>query len=476
MEQITFYKLRTVNYQSRLETYEGKQYMVFPVVMMVQGVHHGSGGALFHPIDELGKVPASWNGRPVVINHPQDSDGNYISANSPEVLEQYAVGYLFNTNVEDTKLKSEAWLEKSKLNRVSSVVAEALKNNEVVEVSIGVFTDNEEVSGTYNDEEYTAIARNHKPDHLALLPGGVGACSVEDGCGIRVNSSNQKGGTSMAELSAFEAIKKLNGMGFTFHEIITNKDGYNVVMEAIRRKIDSMDDQDSYHYLEEVYDDAVVYVKRGRENGGAKMYKQEYSINDDQVELTGVPQEVIKKVNVTYVANSVRRTKYNNNSKQKNMEKCTPCVAKKVDALIANGLFTEEDREFLQGKDEAFLDKLVPKTPTPAPVANTQTDPLAGLTPEQRAMYDLGVNTAKEKKTKLIQGIQANTKQGVWTEEVLNSMDDTMLQRIFDSVKKDDVQANEDVPMDFSLNGSRQVIQNNASEDVLLPVGIDFSK
>lgn len=474
MGQISFYRLRTTNYQSRLESYEGKQYTVVPVVMMVEGVHHGSGGPLFHPIDELGKVPASWNGRPIVINHPQDSDGNYISANSPEVLTNYGVGYVFNTNVEDVKLKAEAWFENSKLKKISPEAFESLKKNEIMEVSIGVFTDNEETPGTYNDEEYTAIARNHKPDHLALLPGGVGACSVEDGCGIRVNSSNQKGGTSMAEITALEAIKKLNGMGYTFHEIVANKDGYNVIMEAVRRKIDALDDASAYHYVEEVYDGEVVYVKRDKEGGGAKMFKQEYEINNDQVELKGFPQEVIKKVNITYTANSVRRTKFNNNnSKPKNMEKCTPCVAKKVDALIANGLFTEEDRDFLQGKDETFLDKLMPKPQ--APVANSQTDPLAGLTPEQRAMYDLGVNTAKEKKTKLIQGIQANTKQGVWTEEVLNGMDETMLQRIFDSVKKDDPQANTEI-VDYSLNGSKPQIQNNASDDVLLPVGVEFEK
>jgi len=50
------------------------------------------------------------------------------------------------------------------------------------------------VEGVWNEEEYHSIVRNYRPDHLALLPGAIGACSWEDGCGIRANKDIKKGG------------------------------------------------------------------------------------------------------------------------------------------------------------------------------------------------------------------------------------------------------------------------------------------
>ena len=50
------------NYSLRTEVYEGKEHLVVPVVMMVEGVHNGSHGPILHTIEELGKFPGAWNG------------------------------------------------------------------------------------------------------------------------------------------------------------------------------------------------------------------------------------------------------------------------------------------------------------------------------------------------------------------------------------------------------------------------------
>ena len=96
-------------YETRTEMLNGAEHLVVPVVMMVEGVHSGSHGPIFHSIDELGRFTESWNGIPVTVNHREDAEGHFISANSPEVLER-SVGRIFNTCVEGDKLKSEAWL------------------------------------------------------------------------------------------------------------------------------------------------------------------------------------------------------------------------------------------------------------------------------------------------------------------------------------------------------------------------------
>jgi len=173
------------------KTYRGKNHFLVPVTMMVEGVHNGSHGPLYHSIAELGKFPQMWNGIPIVINHPE-VDGINISANSPDIIDDQGVGYVFNTHVNGSKLVAEAWLDEERLREISLNILESIKNGKPLEVSLGMFTDDEIIEGDWNGETYEAIARNHRPDHLALLPDSVGACSLVDGCGMGVN--NKKGG------------------------------------------------------------------------------------------------------------------------------------------------------------------------------------------------------------------------------------------------------------------------------------------
>ena len=66
-------------YTIRRERHEGVEHIVAPVVILTEGVHRGSGGAIFYSADELAKMPAIWNGRPLPVRHP-DRDGTPISA------------------------------------------------------------------------------------------------------------------------------------------------------------------------------------------------------------------------------------------------------------------------------------------------------------------------------------------------------------------------------------------------------------
>lgn len=152
---------------------------------MVEGVHAGSHGPILHTAAELSKFTDAWNGIPVTIKHPMQNN-IYVSANQPEVLET-AVGQIFNTKFDNGKLKAQAWLELKKLEEISPLATAYIRQGKQLEVSVGVFTDEIPTEGTWNDEQYAATAANYRPDHLALLPGEQGACSWNDGCGIRVN-------------------------------------------------------------------------------------------------------------------------------------------------------------------------------------------------------------------------------------------------------------------------------------------------
>jgi len=182
----THKSMQEPNYKVTNRKHQGKQHLVVPVIMMVEGVHHGNHGLLFHSIDELGKYPESWDGIPVVVNHPE-IEGVSVSANYPDIIDEQTIGRIYNTFIDGNRLKAEAWIDEEKLRVLSAELLAQLQKGELIEVSVGVFNDEEIVAGDWNGEHYVAIARNHRPDHLALLLGSVGACSVADGCGIRVN-------------------------------------------------------------------------------------------------------------------------------------------------------------------------------------------------------------------------------------------------------------------------------------------------
>ncbi|GAG82219.1 unnamed protein product, partial [marine sediment metagenome] len=58
---------------TRYDTMEGREYLVAPMIMIVEGVLNGSEGAGLYPADELSKTPQVWNHKPVVVYHPQEN-------------------------------------------------------------------------------------------------------------------------------------------------------------------------------------------------------------------------------------------------------------------------------------------------------------------------------------------------------------------------------------------------------------------
>jgi hypothetical protein len=179
------------NLQTRLEDFEGKKHLVVPVVMLVEGVHKNSAGAMFYPASEIMQFPKSWDGVPVPILHPIDEQGMPLSANNPEIIEKQSVGRVWNTFWDGEKLRAEVWIDVEKTKKIAPEVLAAIQNDRQLEISTSHWGENELKTGEWNGEEYDMIARAIRPDHLALLPGQTGACSWDDGCGIRANADNR---------------------------------------------------------------------------------------------------------------------------------------------------------------------------------------------------------------------------------------------------------------------------------------------
>ena len=444
--------------------HQGKPHLVVPITMMVEGVHHGSNGPMLHLAEELGKFPGAWNGIPIVIDHPE-LDGENISANDPGVIDARAVGRIYNTFMDGNKLRAEAWLDEEKLRQTSPTALDAVLNGRILEVSVGVFTEDEEVAGDYHGEQYNAIARNMRPDHLALLPGGIGACSVTDGCGIRANQ-NKKGGNDVttdeqtAKLSNIEAVIQNN-----------SDQGYRALVQAAQRKLDTMDGETAMHFLQEVYDNYLVYEAQLR-LGGTHLYKQDYQFNNGVFELTGNPMEVQKKVEfVPLQANKLVRTKFNNKKEEVNMRDvhtCTDCVKKRVNDLIANsnGKYTEADRAELELLSEAMLEKLA--KPIEVEKVVEKTIEVNKLTDEQKADLAYAQRLRKEKKDLTIKGIQDNTSKELWPDAILSTMSDDHLDRLYNSVKKEEV-------ADYSGMATFARIAGTDEIEPMLPAGMGLN-
>ena len=180
----------------RTETFGERNYLVVPVVALVEGAIQGANVAApeFVPAAVFGKAPGGWNGEPVTWHHPQ-VDGMHVSANSPEILERYQIGTVFNSfaDLEAKKLHLEAWLDVDTALPEGRAVLVRLERGDVVEISVGAFVMTQPAHGvTTNGVAYQSEWTEVIPDHLAILPEGVtGACSVEMGCGTRAFSASE---------------------------------------------------------------------------------------------------------------------------------------------------------------------------------------------------------------------------------------------------------------------------------------------
>lgn len=265
----------------RTDTLHGRKHLVAPLVMLTEGVHNGSNGPLYYGPDEMGKFPQAWNMKPCVVYHPE-ANGSGVSACDKAVLETHAVGMLMNTQY-NGKLRAEAWLDEDRCRKVDERVLEHLETNTVMEVSTGLFTENEAApeGSTWGGKPYSEIARNFRPDHLALLPDKVGACSVADGAGLlQLNEAATAAGVDLG---------RLLGPGLDYaRRVVGNAMSHDDIRSALHTALQGtglgMDD----FWLLDVFPKYVVYHQSG------KMYKQPYTMAKNAVTVTGAPTEVVR--------------------------------------------------------------------------------------------------------------------------------------------------------------------------------------
>lgn len=166
----------------------GRPHKVFPAVLVREQILNNNLGRTFLPAEEIEASVDAWNGMPVVVRHPTKR-GQPVSARTPDVLNARGVGQVFNARLEDGSLKADVFVDLERARAVEDAgdVVQNVERGRPGEVSTGFGTHVENAAGSFGGEEYEAVLRRIRPDHLALLPSEKGACSVEDGCGLGVN-------------------------------------------------------------------------------------------------------------------------------------------------------------------------------------------------------------------------------------------------------------------------------------------------
>ena len=255
----------------RKETVGDKSYLVVKGVPLVEGVLNGR----YVSADEFGAFVKDWDGVPVVMRHPKANDGSARVA-SPDVP---IVGRFYNAELDGTRLVGEFWLEEDALNSPDGeTVITRMKAQLPIELSTGYYAESVPSVGKWNGKDYSLIDQNLHPDHIALLPDEVGACSLDDGCGMNRNHKMANNRNRMKSNSIEGSFEQRSGAVY---------DAFFAKFSGESNKVQPYVEAP---YIISTFADHIVVKDDG------KYYKVGYYMNGDEITFDdrGKWQEVIR--------------------------------------------------------------------------------------------------------------------------------------------------------------------------------------
>jgi hypothetical protein len=409
---------------------EGRPHLVVNIAVMGDDVLEGSEGAFWYPAEENAKATPLWNARPLVVYHPR-MGSDYSSAGTPEVFNEQKVGTIFNTN-HTTKVYTEGWFDEERTKQIDPRVYRAVLNRQPMEVSGGVFVDPDYTPGVHpNGKKYRGIAKNQRPDHVAVLPDKIGAYSITMGGGLFANAALEldapvdelyaelrllldnrdfsqdqrtklsKSGAAMPDGSfpieneqdlknAIRAIGRAKNPAAARAHVVQRAKALGLTKllpgswNVTANELAANDLSFSQIAAQLNSSLGAMHGEKGKDwpgylydvfpdrvvfsNGQGKLYSHGYSVSNDKVSLNGTPVEVVRTTDYTPVKNE-------GGAKETEM-----AFDKKahVTSLIGNG-WEESDRSWLEDLPDDKLQKM-------KPVANTTVPPPPPASPPPPAV------------------------------------------------------------------------------------------
>lgn len=267
------------------EIIDGIEHIVISSYTMPDNIVMNGG---MYPADEIAKSFSSLERTLAPVEHPLDSDGNFISATDPQAIHNFHAG-AFNVNVtrDNGRVHIEKFINvqeamksdkgKRLLDRINEL--ETNDNPRPIHTSTGVFVvPNVLDKPVVNDvgKKYTWVASEMTFDHDAILLDNVGAAQPKDGVGMAVNAQGEE-----CQIERFE-INMNDERG----------QSHGDVREAIQQKLNDFIQRDVW--IRDIFENEVIY-----ENNDI-LFSVPYSINEEGiVTIMGIPLTVEREVSYT---------------------------------------------------------------------------------------------------------------------------------------------------------------------------------
>jgi hypothetical protein len=288
---------------------------------------------ILYPAQEVKAATASLNSVPMPMGHPQDANGNYISASSGEaLLNDYAGAIATNARHSDGRSLIDVVINIDQANAHKDGIelvkrAEAAMSGETIapiHISTGVMLTKTQMEGNSKGKAYKSVASNMSYDHVAILLHQEGAGTPSEGVGMYLNAAGESEPVDTAYLVANETQPR--GILKWIASLFGNSSdvSFDQITSALQQAIGGYDGN---KWVQEVYDKYFIY------RDGEKLYRQDYVIDSENVvQLLGSVIEVKREVEYKTI----------NTKKVDHMKESI------IAALNAAGIATE-------GKDEAAL-------------------------------------------------------------------------------------------------------------------------
>lgn len=231
------------------------------------------------PAHDLMRSLKGWNGVPITIQHPKLNDR---SANVPDP-DVAVIGRFYNAvwDADNNRMVGEYWIETEEAGKYVEGQAILARINEglPLETSTGYYADDEQTAGEHAGKAYKTIHRNLLPDHIAILTNEVGACSLQDGCGVNRNVAVTNCECDCAYHNEASFDQTISALRQSFDETFNPSAERQAVMFA--------------SWVREVYPTYLIVEADG------KLYKVGYEKTESGMTFT--PREGWKQVEMQYV-------------------------------------------------------------------------------------------------------------------------------------------------------------------------------
>lgn len=276
----------------RRETIDGVEHIIVSSFTLPDNIVMNGG---LYPAEEIAASFQSLERTLAPVEHPQDSQGNFISATDPSAIHNFYAG-AFNTNVTqvdgriavDKVINVQEARKSDRGKRLLDRIEELETNSEPrpVHTSVGVFLDVEETDGPQTNaagQEFTWVARNMLLDHDAILLDSVGAAQPGQGVGMGVNAAGDEVEVQRFVLNQEDLVTVPGAdIGDLSHEELRDRLHEALNTPPLRA-----------HWIDQVFDERVIYALDDT------LFSVPYTVGNGTVTISGLPIPVDREVSYT---------------------------------------------------------------------------------------------------------------------------------------------------------------------------------